>query len=420
MNKRTKKLILAFSLLVLLCVSYIFLVPKDNGSEEEEASSDSETGESSRLLDFNESSITAISFKGISLTLTDGKWLYTDDSDYPVDNDKAALLADTLADLSYTDRIKKSDAEDLSVYGFTQLSDNETLADGSSSENITYNNLTLEISFTADGTAHTYYIGGYNSIIGGYYMTFDNDDYIYMVNADITDAFDYENIYELLVIDTIPEIDAAYMTGMAVVTPETSYTFMPEIVSEESSTDNNATDDGVTDDDEADDSVTGDNVTDDSEADVDVADYDVTDDSVTDDGETDNGEAEADTADESSTDTSSVIWYMQSTDIASDITGEKSAADTEAFSTAVNNILTASTYKAVSYKPSDEELNAYGLTIPAYTIVITYLDDSNDTEEKTLTLCIGASDDDGNSYAVINNSSMIVTISNIDLEAILQ
>lgn len=372
MNKRTNKLIFAISVLVLLCAIYIFVVPKDNGSDEEENSTDREAQGSTRLGGFDVNSITAISFNGISLTFTDGKWLYTDDSDYPVDNDKASSLANTLANLSYSDCIKKSEAEDLSVYGFNEAT--EVKENGTSPGNISYNNLTLEISFTADGAAHTYYVGGYNSIIGGYYMTFDNDDYIYMVNSDITNAFDYENIYDLLVIDTIPEIDSAYITGMAVVTPKTSYTFTPEMVTEEGTASTDVTSDNASDG----------------------------------------------TSDDGSTGTSSIVWYMQSTDIAAESAGAKTAVDTDTFSTVVNNILTASTGRSIAYKPSDDELSAYGLSIPAYTVVITYTDDSSDTEEKTLTLYMGASDDDGNTYAVINDSDMVVTISSIDLEVLFQ
>lgn len=199
-------------------------------------------------------------------------------------------------------------------------------------------------------------------------MTFDNDEYIYMVDTDITSAFDYDSIYDLLVVDTIPEIDAVYMTGMAIVTPETSYTFTPEIVTEESTAATEETSDNASDID--------------------------------------------------STDTSSVVWYMQSTDIAAETAGEKTAVDTDTFTTVVNNILTASTGSAVAYKPSDEELIAYGLSIPEYTVIITYINSSSDTEENTLTLYLGASDDDGNTYAVINDSNMVVAISNLDLEVL--
>lgn len=362
MNIRTKKLILGICLLALLCISYVFIIPKNNNADEESSSSNNES--SIKLGSFEADDITAISFNGINLTLKDSQWIYANDGDYPVDNDKAGSLAATLAYLSYTDAIKKSEAEDLSVYGFEQVSGNDT-----SSENIEYNNIALEISFTANNTAHTYYVGAYNSIINGYYMTFDNDDFIYMVSTDIINAFDYETIYELLVIDIIPDIDAAYMISMTVATPETNYTFIPEILSVEN---------------------------------------------------TENDTAESGTEKESGSDTLSIIWYMQAADIASGTTSEKSAVDTDEFSTIINDILTASVGRAVAYKPSDKELIEYGLSIPAYTITITYVDEDNDTEEKTFTLSIGSLDDEGNLYAVINNSKMIVTISNIDLEALLQ
>lgn len=353
MNKRTKKMTLGISLLLLLCMSYLILVSKDKSLDNKTESSDTENKGSTKLADFKSDSVTSISFNGINLTLKDSQWIYADNEDYPVDNDKAASLANSLANLSYTNSIKRSETEDLSVYGFEQVSDDTSSDDSTSSENSDYKNLTLKICFNAGGTSHTCYIGAYNSIVREYYMIFDNDDYIYMISSYIADAFDYESIYDLLVVDTIPEIDAAYMTGMAIVTPETDYTFLSEIT--ENADDN----------------------------------------------------------------TSTVVWYMQTTDIVSEVTKERSATDTEKFSTAVNDIITASSIKAVAYKPSAETLTAYGLTIPEYTIIITYTNESNIAEEMTFTLSIGGSDEAGNLYAIINNSNMVVTIPDIDLDSIL-
>ena len=345
MSKRTRKLLFAISILALLCISYFFLIDKTDSSDNSETSSDGSV-QTTKLVNIDSSKITCISFNDISLVRSGEKWLYSDDSDYPVDTGLVEALADTLSDLSYTESIKESEMDDLSVYGFDTTPENK-------------------ISFTADGTEHTCYIGEYNSITGGYYVTYDDDGYIYMVNSDIASSFDYDSIYDLLVVDTLPEIDATYMTGMAIITPTTSYTYTPEIATDETDSENDS------------------------------------------DSDSDNN-------------SQTVVWSVQSTDIKSDVTGEKETVDTENFSTVVDNILDASPTKAVSYKPSEDELKIYGLSIPAYTIVISYVDDSRDTEEKTLTLSIGSSDDSENSYAIINDSQMIVTISDIDLQDILQ
>lgn len=460
MNRRTKKLIFTVSLLLLLCVTYVLIVPL-NDSANEDNSSKTETKKGAKLGSFNSDDITDIAFNGISLTLKNNQCEYAADSDYPVDSTVVAALADTLSGLTYSDKIKKSEADDLSVYGF-ELTDSDASSDNSSDGNSDdnsdrgsdkegaeqeatnnetvgleetgkYNNLTLEISFNDGIKEHTYYIGTYNSIVGGYYMTFDNDDYIYLLETDIVSAFDYDSIFDLLVVDTIPEIDAAYVTGMAVVTPETSYIYTAEIISQDSS-DTTASDEDNSASDSSDTETTdSDNSTAESS------------DNNTAETEASDSSSDTETSDNDSTEASSIVWYVQATDIASEITGEKTAVDTDTFSTVVNNILNAVSKKAVSYKPSNEELVSYGLAIPEYTIILTYIDtsdnaddtnntDSSDTDkadddssnqddrtnadnavEKTLTISIGSDDENGYSYAIINNSNMVVSISGIDL-----
>ena len=113
-----------------------------------------------------------------------------------------------------------------------------------------------------------------------------------------------------------------------------------------------------------------------------------------------------------------ITWYRTVTDIETNEQGEKEAVDSSSFGQAVSDIIGIAVNEAVDYKPSDDALTEYGLIIPEYTIILTYLESEEAQEETTLTLYLGSETDEG-TYMRIGDSDIILLIDTIDLSGIL-
>lgn len=365
-GKRTRSMILMVTVAVFFILAYV-VSSGINGDEEEASLESGETGE--KVLDISPDDITQIVFSSkedeentdsiqdIELIKEESEWIYGADNEFPLDESKIENMVSVLSNLTSSDEID-SESVNLEDYGV----DVEK----------SYDDIVLTVSFKAGENLYTYYVGNYNSITDGYYMVTETMDSIYMVETDIVDAFNYD-LYDLLLPDEMPEINSDYLTGMAAATAEKSYIFEYEITTEAET--------------EAD-------TVEDTEAESDT-------------GSLDDEELE-----------SYITWYRTVTDIETNVQGEKEAVDSSSFSQAVSDIIGIAVNEAVDYKPSDDALTEYGLIIPEYTIILTYLESEEAQEETTLTLYLGSETDEG-TYMRIGDSDIILLIDTIDLSGIL-
>ncbi|MCR5784267.1 MAG: DUF4340 domain-containing protein [Eubacterium sp.] len=167
MNKQIKqmKIMLVILVLVIICVAGVMFYNKTQ-SDKEAASEAEKT-----LCEIDSADITAFSYmldgSEYSFALEDEAWVYEGDSSLSISTDAVEEMLSAVSAVAYTEVVE--DAEDLSSYGLDEPTNVITIT-------------------TADET-YVFTIGDKNAITYDYYMLYNDDDTIYTVSSDLTDAF---------------------------------------------------------------------------------------------------------------------------------------------------------------------------------------------------------------------------------------
>ncbi len=167
MNKQIKqmKIMLVVLVGVVFCIGAVVLYNKSvaDGEAADEAQK--------VLCEIDASEVTAFSYvldsETLSFTLDDDTWYYDNDSSLSIDSDAIEEMLDAVASVSYVEKVE--DAEDVSSYGLDEP--------------------TNVISITTDDAIYTFTIGNKNELTYDYYMLFGDDDTVYTVSSDLTNAF---------------------------------------------------------------------------------------------------------------------------------------------------------------------------------------------------------------------------------------
>ncbi len=193
MNKSVR-LIAALVILAVLVAAWIVVnkMTSDKGGEPDETESD---------LIFtvrtDPAAITSMQYTSdgetYSFVFTDSEWRNPSDSHMPLDQKKLASAASALTTVACS-RLISSDAAGSAEYGLDSPSH------------------TVSLSFS-DGTAVSYYIGGYNKHTDEYYFNVKGETAVYSVAKGITD-YCSDTYSDLIAEDKMEEIDSESVTSI--------------------------------------------------------------------------------------------------------------------------------------------------------------------------------------------------------------
>lgn len=185
--KRSKKMLVLLAALVVLVGGYYLvtaLTKEPDVSTAAEGSYD--------LCGLTADNLTGLSWmhdgEAVTLQKTQDGWMKTDDAAYPLDQDAAQALADTLLQLKGTREL--TGVTTLSDYGLTDESFSVTAT-------------------TADGTEATLQMGDETPLDEQYYLKVSGKDAVYTVEETLATAF-AKGYNELAVKETLPQIGTAH------------------------------------------------------------------------------------------------------------------------------------------------------------------------------------------------------------------
>ena len=167
MNKRTRNIIIALVVLLLLVGAYFLITALTR----EDSSDDASTP----LSGMSETDIEQIEYTKNAQTVTlikkDGEWKYAEDEGFPLNTEKVDAMAKQIAELSATRTL--SDAKELSIYGLSEPQ------------------MTISAK-SADSKTLKFTVGDENSLSDGCYVKIEGDDNVYLVSSSLTTAFAYD------------------------------------------------------------------------------------------------------------------------------------------------------------------------------------------------------------------------------------
>lgn len=185
--KKKKKLIgllTALVVLILLTAAYFCL---KNYNKEQEAESETEDT-SVAVTSIEETDITGLTYildnEKLEFKKENDSWHYTQDENFPVDQDKIKTLLDNFKEIKAVRDLGQ--LENLEDYGLKEPLNTVT---------VTSNN----------GVETVFYIGSENETTGDYYMYMNNPEHIYTVSSTFANAFNGK-LYDLIVDSSFPSI----------------------------------------------------------------------------------------------------------------------------------------------------------------------------------------------------------------------
>lgn len=185
--KKKKKLIgllTALVVLILLTAAYFCL---KNYNKEQEAESETEDT-SVAVTSIEETDITGLTYildnEKLEFKKENDSWHYTQDENFPVDQDKIKTLLDNFKEIKAVRDLGQLD--NLEDYGLKEPLNTVT---------VTSNN----------GVETVFYIGSENETTGDYYMYMNNPEHIYTVSSTFANAFNGK-LYDLIVDSSFPSI----------------------------------------------------------------------------------------------------------------------------------------------------------------------------------------------------------------------
>ena len=210
MNSRKRKerkqmitVAIAAAILLLLIVLY-FVVTNNVGGDE------TETTDTPPIMDIGTftvadedyTELTALSYtykdETIEFELADGKWILSDDPDFPLNEEKLFYMAQAISDYGGFRRLNYTESS-ITDYGF-----DKPIFD-------------ISATYTSEDGTYTnrFRIGNQNALTGYYYFYQDGSDYVYMVNNAIFAYYSYVKA-DLFVSYDVPDPNVKDITAMTV------------------------------------------------------------------------------------------------------------------------------------------------------------------------------------------------------------
>ena len=211
MNKRMRNMLVLSGVCVLCFAGYGISVAmqKDTSQEEEK---------SEKLFAVSADDITQITYnwqeEEIALEKDGKDWQYKKDAAFSLNQTMAETMSEALSGAEVLQKIEEKDV-DLQSFGLETPALDVTFSDG-------------------DGQQYQLSFGNYNTAAKGCYAMKNDDGCVYMVDSEIMTDFEY-GLYDLLVLDEIPSVDADYVSGITISDSGKTiqYTYQIEEVQEE-------------------------------------------------------------------------------------------------------------------------------------------------------------------------------------------
>lgn len=215
-KKKRNVLLILFACILVCAGGYGLLSLYDAKQEKEEENGETEE---MKLLSMKSDSISKIefenSFGSMKLCREDGTWFWENDRKFPLNQDYAEDMADTVSDLEALRLIVK-EPENLEDFG---LKDPE-----------------ITINFHGSQGEAALYLGDKSpSADNGYYCRLNDEQTIYEVDASVFTAFNYSNS-QMMVLEDVPEITATQVTKLDIKNPkEFDFTAVNKAIGDSSS-----------------------------------------------------------------------------------------------------------------------------------------------------------------------------------------
>ncbi len=202
---RMKKLItvlILFAVLAALLLAYVLVSGKNRADAGNETESGSSEPDVIYLHQSDSKDITEITYTykdaEIRLACREEQWQVSDDSAYPLGQDKPKAMASAIATVAAY-RLIDSSGTHFADYGLEKPTS------------------VIRVSY-ADGSSITYRIGSYISFTKAYYLNIEGKNEVYTVASALLDYFSYA-LSDLFEPDKLPSVKEDYVTAISVKRP---------------------------------------------------------------------------------------------------------------------------------------------------------------------------------------------------------
>ena len=207
MKKKSVKLVAAVGVLVVLSGAYVGVKTYVAKQDAKETESEEENDETKEIVSISSDDVKSIKFiidkKEVTFEKDGDTWIKSDESEFPVDQDKLDTLAGSFS--SVTAERTLENVEDVSEYELDQPENTITIT-------------------TEDGETTVIQVGMENDSTSQEYIELNNDSStVYVVGSTTFQSFE-GGLYDFAKSGTFPTVDSSTVTKVSVTGPEDAYT----------------------------------------------------------------------------------------------------------------------------------------------------------------------------------------------------
>lgn len=207
MKKKSVKLVAAVGVLVVLSGAYVGVKTYVAKQDAKETESEEENDETKEIVSISSDDVKSIKFiidkKEVTFEKDGDTWIKSDESEFPVDQDKLDTLAGSFS--SVTAERTLENVEDVSEYELDQPENTITIT-------------------TENGETTVIQVGMENDSTSQEYIELNNDSStVYVVGSTTFQSFE-GGLYDFAKSGTFPTVDSSTVTKVSVTGPEDAYT----------------------------------------------------------------------------------------------------------------------------------------------------------------------------------------------------
>ena len=208
-NKRLITMVSMLGALVVLFVGYKAAASMNDARERQQQAEEEAKNAAIMIAEYEYSDAVALSYQkkgeeSIALELVNNRWMYSEDTTYPINQETAAYMANALASMGASAQVNTEGA-DVEAFGFD---------DPAWRFSITYE------ADSGERETHSYLMGNYNDFSDGYYFKEEGTDEVYLIVEGLTAYFEYDlhsiadtGSFAVLTADMIDSVEIAIGDG---------------------------------------------------------------------------------------------------------------------------------------------------------------------------------------------------------------